>query len=112
MLFRQICGRALRMHQLEDGTAALIHTPAFPRRLEFAANLYNEADEIIRDRRCHNYFVSWHAIELSSLKLSPTKSSSKSPATAASGTATGITLSMSASAGTAFAYAGTYCRYE
>jgi hypothetical protein len=52
MLFRQIVGRALRLHTPEDGTAAQIYIPAFPLLLEFAARLYKEAEEGIRDRRC------------------------------------------------------------
>lgn len=52
MLFRQICGRALRIHQPEDGTAAQIYIPAFPQMLKFAENLYREADEGILNRRC------------------------------------------------------------
>lgn len=52
MLFRQIVGRALRLHQPEDGTAAQIYIPAFPRLVEFAETLYSEAQEGIRDRRC------------------------------------------------------------
>jgi superfamily II DNA or RNA helicase len=53
MLFRQIVGRALRLHQPEDGTAAQIYLPAFPLLLDFAERLYTEAQEGIRDRRCH-----------------------------------------------------------
>jgi superfamily II DNA or RNA helicase len=52
MLFRQIVGRALRLHQLEDGTAAQIYLPAFPRLIGFAKHLYDEAQEGILDRRC------------------------------------------------------------
>ena len=52
MLFRQIAGRALRMHTPEDGTAATIYIPAFPLLLEFAGRLYAEAQEGIRNRRC------------------------------------------------------------
>jgi len=52
MLFRQIVGRALRLHQHEDGTAAQIYIPAFPRLVQFAENLYREAQEGVRDRRC------------------------------------------------------------
>jgi hypothetical protein len=52
MLFRQIVGRALRLHQPEDGTAAQIYIPAFPRLVRFAETLYSEAQEGIRDRRC------------------------------------------------------------
>ena len=52
MLFRQIVGRALRLHTPEDGTAAQIYIPAFPVLVEFAERLYSEAQEGIRDRRC------------------------------------------------------------
>jgi superfamily II DNA or RNA helicase len=52
MLFRQIVGRALRLHQPEDGTAAQVYIPAFPRLVQFAETLYSEAQEGIRDRRC------------------------------------------------------------
>lgn len=52
MLFRQIVGRALRMHYPEDGTAAQIYIPAFPLLVEFAERIYSEAKEGIRDRRC------------------------------------------------------------
>lgn len=52
MLFRQIVGRALRLHTPEDGTAAQIYIPAFPRLVEFAERLYSEAQEGIKDRRC------------------------------------------------------------
>ncbi len=52
MLFRQIVGRALRLHDPEDGTAAQIYLPAFPKLIEFAERLYNEAQEGIKDRRC------------------------------------------------------------
>ena len=52
MLFRQIVGRALRLHTPEDGTAAQIYIPAFPLLIEFAGRLYSEAQEGIRDRRC------------------------------------------------------------
>lgn len=52
MLFRQIVGRALRLHTMEDGTAAQIYIPAFPRLVEFAQTLYSEAQEGVRDRRC------------------------------------------------------------
>jgi hypothetical protein len=52
MLFRQIVGRALRLHVSEDGTAAQIYLPAFPVLLDFAERLYTEAQEGIRDRRC------------------------------------------------------------
>jgi hypothetical protein len=52
MLFRQIVGRALRMHTSEDGTAAAIYIPAFPKLIEFDESLYSEAQEGVRDRRC------------------------------------------------------------
>src|SRR5687768_10134007 len=52
MLFRQIVGRALRLHKDEDGTAAQIYLPAFPRLVEFAERLYSDAQEGLRDRRC------------------------------------------------------------
>ena len=52
MLYRQIVGRALRMHIPEDGTAAQIYQPAFPLLLEFGQRLYSEAQEGIRNRRC------------------------------------------------------------
>jgi len=52
MLFRQIVGRALRLHVPEDGTAAQIYIPAFPLLLGFAERLYKEAEEGVRDRRC------------------------------------------------------------
>jgi superfamily II DNA or RNA helicase len=52
MLFRQIVGRALRIHTPEDGTAAQIYLPSFPLLLRFAESLYSEAQEGIRDRRC------------------------------------------------------------
>lgn len=52
MLFRQIVGRALRLHAPEDGTAAQIYIPAFPLLVEFARRLYSEAQEGIKDRRC------------------------------------------------------------
>jgi superfamily II DNA or RNA helicase len=52
MLFRQIVGRALRLHEPEDGTAAQIYIPAFPKLVEFAERLYSEAQEGVRDRRC------------------------------------------------------------
>ena len=52
MLFRQIVGRALRLHEPEDGTAAQIYIPAFPKLIEFAERLYSEAQEGIIDRRC------------------------------------------------------------
>jgi len=52
MLFRQIVGRALRLHTPEDGTAAQIYIPAFPRLVEFAERLYSEAQEGVRNRRC------------------------------------------------------------
>lgn len=52
MLFRQVVGRALRLHQPEDGTAAQIYIPAFPELIKFAEDLYKEAQEGIRDRRC------------------------------------------------------------
>ena len=52
MLFRQIVGRALRLHEPEDGTAAQIYIPAFPKLIEFATRLYSEAQEGVRDRRC------------------------------------------------------------
>jgi superfamily II DNA or RNA helicase len=53
MLFRQIVGRALRMHVMEDGTAAQIYIPAFPLLIEFAERLYKEAQEGIVNRpRC------------------------------------------------------------
>jgi len=52
MLFRQVVGRALRQHVVEDGTAAQIYIPAFPRLIEFAERLYTEAQEGVRDRRC------------------------------------------------------------
>jgi superfamily II DNA or RNA helicase len=52
MLFRQIVGRALRMHTPEDGTAAMIYIPAFPLLVEYAKRLYEEAQEGIRNRRC------------------------------------------------------------
>src|SRR5205823_5855186 len=42
MLFRQIVGRALRLHVPEDGTAAQIYVPAFPVLLDFAESLYTE----------------------------------------------------------------------
>jgi superfamily II DNA or RNA helicase len=52
MLFRQIVGRALRMHTGEDGTAAQIYIPTFPRLVEFAKRVWTEAQEGVRDRRC------------------------------------------------------------
>jgi superfamily II DNA or RNA helicase len=53
MLFRQIAGRCLRIHTIEDGTAATLYIPAFPLLVEFAARLYAEAQEGIRNRpRC------------------------------------------------------------
>ncbi len=52
MLFRQIVGRALRLHMPEDGTAAQVYLPAFPLLIKFAESLYTEAQEGIRDRRC------------------------------------------------------------
>jgi hypothetical protein len=52
MLFRQIVGRALRIHQPEDGTAAQIYVPAFPVMMQFAKRLYAEADAGLCDRRC------------------------------------------------------------
>ena len=51
MLFRQIVGRALRMHTMEDGTAAQIYIPAFPKMLDFARALYSEAKEGVSERR-------------------------------------------------------------
>ncbi len=52
MLFRQIVGRALRMHDREDGTAAQIYVPKFPNLVKFAEQLWSEAQEGIKDRRC------------------------------------------------------------
>jgi superfamily II DNA or RNA helicase len=52
MLFRQIVGRALRLHTPEDGTAAQIYLPAFPLLLSYAERLYAEAQEGILNRRC------------------------------------------------------------
>ena len=52
MLFRQIVGRALRLHNPEDGTAAQVFIPAFPRLIEYGTRLYTEAQEGVRDRRC------------------------------------------------------------
>jgi hypothetical protein len=59
MLFRQIVGRALRIQydemsgrRLEDGTAAKIFIPTFPRLKAFAEALWGEAQEGLRDRRC------------------------------------------------------------
>jgi superfamily II DNA or RNA helicase len=52
MLFRQIVGRALRLHAPEDGTAAQIYIPAFPVLLDYAERLYSEAQEGIINRRC------------------------------------------------------------
>lgn len=52
MLFRQIVGRALRLHAPEDGTPALIYIPVFPQLLEFAKRIYDEAQEGIRNRTC------------------------------------------------------------
>ncbi len=52
MLFRQIVGRALRLHSPEDGTAAQIFIPAFSKLIEYGKHLYEEAQEGVRDRRC------------------------------------------------------------
>lgn len=61
MLFRQIVGRALRMHiddttktVYEDGTAAQVYIPTFPKLVGFAESLWAEAQEGVVDRRCEN----------------------------------------------------------
>lgn len=57
MLFRQIAGRALRLHTengaIEDTSqAAQIYIPAFPVLVQFASRLWAEADEGVQARRC------------------------------------------------------------
>jgi hypothetical protein len=52
MLFRQVVGRALRMTDNEDGTAAGVFMPKFRRMYEFATNMYGEAMTGIRDLQC------------------------------------------------------------
>jgi superfamily II DNA or RNA helicase len=52
MLFRQVVGRALRMTDHEDGTAAGVFMPKFRRMYEFAVNMYGEAMTGIRDLQC------------------------------------------------------------
>lgn len=52
MLLRQFVGRALRMTDDEDGTAACIFMPKFQVMYEFAINMYGEAVSGIRDLRC------------------------------------------------------------
>jgi superfamily II DNA or RNA helicase len=54
MLFRQIAGRALRTQEREDGSAALIFIPTFPKLLEFAGRLWDEAKEGVRLRLCRD----------------------------------------------------------
>lgn len=43
MLFRQICGRALRKTRDNDPVAAQIYIPAFPKMVEFGQRLWDEA---------------------------------------------------------------------
>lgn len=58
MLFRQIAGRALRIHSLngirqeDPGAAAQIYIPAFPVLVQYATHLYDEAQEGIQNKRC------------------------------------------------------------
>lgn len=52
MLFRQIVGRALRMTDHEDGTAACVFMPKFAGMYQFALNMYGESLAGIQDRLC------------------------------------------------------------
>lgn len=57
MLFRQIVGRAVRMHYRngmldEDGTAAQVYVPKFPLMFQYGQNLTAESLAGIHDRKC------------------------------------------------------------
>lgn len=52
MLFRQIVGRVLRVTPGDDGTAASVHLPTFPRMKAFADNMNGECLEAVRKLGC------------------------------------------------------------
>ncbi len=52
MLFRQIVGRALRMTDNEDGTAACVFMPKFSLMYQFALNMYGESLAGLQEKLC------------------------------------------------------------